>query len=81
MACGTAVLSSNAGSLAEVLGDGAELLPPAGPERWAEALIRLLRDTAARADLVRRGHARVARYSWARTAEQTRAAYRDALGN
>jgi len=80
MACGTPVLSSSAGSLAEVLGDGAELLPPMGPERWAEALTRLLRDTAAREDLVRRGHSRVAGYSWARTAEQTRAAYRDALG-
>ena len=80
MACGTPVLSSDAGSLAEVLGDGAELLPPEGPERWAHALARLLRDTAARADLVRRGHAQVARYSWTRTAEQTRTAYREALG-
>jgi glycosyltransferase involved in cell wall biosynthesis len=80
MACGTPVLSSDAGSLAEVLGDGAELLPPVGPERWAEALTRLMRDTAARADLVRRGHARVAGYSWARTADATRAAYHEALG-
>jgi glycosyltransferase involved in cell wall biosynthesis len=78
MACGTPVLSSDAGSLAEVLGDGAELLPPEGPEAWAAAVTRLLGDSGARAALVRRGHAQVARYSWARTAELTREAYRDA---
>jgi glycosyltransferase involved in cell wall biosynthesis len=81
MACGTPVLSSNAGSLAEILGEGAELLPPENPEQWATAITRLSGDTSARADLVQRGHAQVARYSWAKTADQTRAAYHDALGS
>lgn len=79
MACGTPVLASDAGSLAEVLGDGAELLAPREPEAWAHAVTRLLSDTEARGALVRRGHARVARYAWAKTADATRAAYRAAL--
>lgn len=78
MACGTPVLSSDAGSLAEVLGDAAELLPPREPAAWAHAIERLLGDTARRAELVTRGHAQVARYSWTRAADETRAAYREA---
>lgn len=78
MACGTPVLSSDAGSLAEVLGTAAVLLAPRHPEAWAHRLARLLGDTAWRARLVEAGHAQVARYSWARTAELTRAAYADA---
>jgi glycosyltransferase involved in cell wall biosynthesis len=80
MACGTPVLSSDAGSLAEVLGEAAELLPPEHAAAWAEALARLLGDSSRRDDLVRRGHAQVLRYSWARAADETRAIYREAMG-
>lgn len=79
MACGTAVLASDAGSLAEVLGTAAHLLPPRDPEAWAHAVIHLMRHTGARAALVEAGRAHVARYSWTRTANQTRAAYHAAM--
>jgi len=79
MACGTPVLASDAGSLPEVLGDAAESLPPHGPEAWADTIRRLLGDTTRRSDLAARGRARAARFSWERTAELTRVAYRDAL--
>lgn len=78
MACGTPVLSSDAGSLPEVVGAAAEVLPPRDPEAWAVAIARLLGDGARRADLVARGHAQASRFSWARTADATRAAYRAA---
>lgn len=79
MACGAPVLSSDAGSLPEVVGDAAEVLPPREPEAWAAAIARLLGDGGRRAELAARGRERVARFSWARTADATRAAYRAAL--
>ena len=80
MACGTPVLSSDGGSLPEVVGDAAELLPAVSPESWAEAIARLLGDSARRSALVARGAARVAAFSWARAAAQTRAIYDEAMG-
>lgn len=80
MACGTPVLSSDAASLPEVVGDAARLLPPANSEAWAEAITTLLGDDEARNALVERGRERVARFSWAKTAELTRRAYADAAG-
>lgn len=79
MACGTPVLSSDAGSLREVLGEAAELLPPRDPEAWASAITALLGDAARRAALVARGRTRAARYTWESTAQLTRAAWGEAL--
>jgi glycosyltransferase involved in cell wall biosynthesis len=79
MACGLPVLASDAGSLPEVLGDAAELLPPREPAAWAAAVLRLLSDSTARAQLVARGSKRVAGFTWERTAAATRAIYAEAL--
>jgi glycosyltransferase involved in cell wall biosynthesis len=79
MACGTPVLSSNAGALAEVLGDAACLLPPHDPEAWAAAIVSLLGDAAERGRLVSAGVARAAGFTWERCAELTRAAYAEAM--
>jgi len=78
MACGVPVLSSDAGSLPEVLGDAAELLPPRDPEAWAAAVLRLLSDAAKRAALAERGSRRAAGFTWERTAAMTRAIYEQA---
>jgi len=75
MACGTPVLSSNAGSLPEVVGDAAQLLPPRDPAAWAHAITSLLGSPTRSETLVRRGRERVQRFSWTKTAEATRAAY------
>jgi len=80
MACGTPVLSSNAGSLAEVLGDAARLLPPHGPEAWAHAVQELLADSAGRPARVARGLEHAAGYRWEKTAALTRLAYARAMG-
>ena len=79
MACGVPVLSSDAGSLPEVLGDAAELLPPRDPDAWAAAVLRLLSDAAKRAALAERGSRRAAGFTWERTAAMTRAIYEQAV--
>ncbi len=80
LACGVAVLSSDAGSLPEVLGDCAVYLPPRDAEAWANEVLELLNDGALRTTLGTRGRARAATYTWARTAQLTRALYDEALG-
>ena len=56
-------------------GDAALLFDPTNTVQIADALRRLLADTALAADLVRRGHERCARFSWAEAARGTLAAY------
>jgi glycosyltransferase involved in cell wall biosynthesis len=79
MACGTAVISSNAGPMPEVLGDAALLLAPREPRSWADAIERVLSEPTLAADLRARGTARAALFSWERTARATRDVYREAL--
>jgi glycosyltransferase involved in cell wall biosynthesis len=79
MACGAPVICSNAGPLPEVAGDAAVLLPPTDPAAWADAIVRVLTDSAQAADLRARGFARSALFSWQRAAEATRDVYREAL--
>jgi glycosyltransferase involved in cell wall biosynthesis len=80
MACGVPVLSSDAGSLPEVLGEAAVYLPPREPAAWAEGVRELLADGERRRTLGARGRAHAAGFTWARTAERTRAIYDEAVG-
>ena len=80
MASGTAVITSNVSSLPEVVGDAALLIDPLDPGSIAAAMRQVLGDDSLRADLVRRGHARVSAFSWARAAEATRGVYRQVIG-
>jgi alpha-1,3-rhamnosyl/mannosyltransferase len=76
MACGTPVVAAAAGSLPEVVGDAAPLVPPEDHAALADAVARVLADPEAwRA----RGLAHAAGFTWARCAEQTVAAYRTTL--
>lgn len=78
MACGTPVVSSRGGSLAEVLGEAALTVEPGDAEGFARELLRALDDDALRAHLRTQGLDRAASYTWTRTAEATVAAYRAA---
>ncbi len=77
MAAGTPVVSTDAGALAEVLGDAAEIVPadllaqdrPAGIEALAASLERVLSDDDRRAALVAAGLERSARFTWDTTAD------------
>ncbi|HET6952420.1 MAG TPA: glycosyltransferase family 1 protein [Acidimicrobiales bacterium] len=70
MAVGVPVVATAAGSLPEVCGDGADLVPPGDSDALAAALLRVLTDDEHRAALVARGAAVAARYDWDATAEQ-----------
>ena len=76
MACGTPVLSSCGGALAETLEGGARLLDGAPAGRWAEEIDALTADSGARAALVEAGCLHAGRFSWAATARGTLDVYR-----
>ncbi|MFN8534898.1 MAG: glycosyltransferase family 1 protein [Dehalococcoidia bacterium] len=80
MACGTPVVSSNAGSLAEVTGDGGIQVDPHDETALACAIDAVLGSPALAADLRQRGFVQAARFSWERCADQTLAVYQRVLG-
>lgn len=79
MASGTPVLSSNAASLPEVVGDAAITFDPTDQQAMTEALRRVLSDTALRQQLADAGQRQAAKFSWEETARQTKKVYSDAL--
>jgi len=71
MTAGCPCVVSDAGSLPEVCGDAALYCDPRDERSVADALLRIARDDALRASLVRRGYERAARFSWDRAARDT----------
>ena len=78
MRAGVPVVATRAGSLPEVLGDGALLVEPGDHEALAAALGTCLRDEEERRRLIGAGTAWSARYSWERCGEELESLYRDA---
>lgn len=76
MACGAPVVSSAGGSLPEVLGDAALIIPGFDAAEWAAQIQGLLGDSARRSALKKAGFARVKKFSWEETARQTWDVYR-----
>lgn len=76
MRCGTAVITSEKSSLPEVAGDAALYADPGDPESICQAMRSLVSDEAGRQELIRRGAARAAMFSWDRTASETAEVYR-----
>jgi alpha-1,3-rhamnosyl/mannosyltransferase len=70
MACGAAVVASNASSLPEIAGDAAVLVDPAKPASHVDAIEMLLTDSRARQQLSVAGRARAATFTWASSADQ-----------
>jgi glycosyltransferase involved in cell wall biosynthesis len=77
MACGTPVVTSNVSSLPEVAGDAAMLVNPGNVFDIARGIRDVLTDEPLRAELIRRGRAQAARFSWERSAQQVLEIYRD----
>lgn len=80
MACGTPALVADTSSLPEAVGDMGVCLPPDDAAAWTNALAHILHDTVWRAEAGQRGRERAREFTWARTAAQTVASYRRALG-
>lgn len=76
MACGCPVACSNAGALAETVGDAARLFDPRDVRAIANAVLEVLADPD---EWVQRGLQRAARYSWDATARATDAVYGELL--
>jgi glycosyltransferase involved in cell wall biosynthesis len=80
MACGVPVVVTDSGSLPEVVGDDGIIVPEKDPVMLADAVRRLLNDTAYTDALIKRGVERVSRlYTWSRVAEMTMHMYRGAV--
>lgn len=79
-ASGAAVACSNVTSLPEQAGDAAIIFDPDDIQAIAKAILELWTDERLRARLVERGHARVAHFTWDRTARLFRTEYRRLAG-
>ena len=75
MACGTPVISSNAASLPEIVGDAALLVEPEAAIGWAESIRTVVNDAARLAQMRERGLAQAKNFSWERTARETLQVY------
>ena len=75
MACGAPVVTSNVSSLPEVAGDAAVLVDPTDVDAIATGLERVTGDPTLRDELIEAGRRRIERFSLARMAAATVAAY------
>lgn len=80
MTAGLPVVAARAGSLPEIYEEAAEYCDPRDTESIAAALSRIAGDDELRTRLIALGRRRAAEFSWRRTAEQTVAVYREAVG-
>ena len=71
MAAGVAVVTSSRSALPEVAGDAALLVDPEDGDALIDALNRVTSDEGLRADLVRRGSARAATFTWEKAVAET----------
>jgi glycosyltransferase involved in cell wall biosynthesis len=78
-AAGCPAAVSGTSSLPEVGGDAALYFDPKDGDSIRDAVGRLLSDTALRTELIARGKARVAEFTWEKTAAATIATYHRAL--
>lgn len=79
MACGTAVVVADRGSLPELVGPSGVIVDPDDPDAMELALGELLSSPGRRHDLAEQGLRRAAEFTWERCAELTADAYRSAL--
>jgi glycosyltransferase involved in cell wall biosynthesis len=79
MACGTPAVTSDAASLPEIVGSAAFTLAPDDARGMAAAIIALCTDTALHQSMRQAGLRQAAKFSWARTAQETLAVYRQVL--
>ncbi|MDA8433977.1 MAG: glycosyltransferase family 1 protein [Nitrospiraceae bacterium] len=80
MACGTPVLSSNAASLPEVVGDAGILFDPADCGALSSLILEMAEDSLLRDRLRERGYKQAAKFSWERTASSILASCERATG-
>jgi glycosyltransferase involved in cell wall biosynthesis len=80
MSAGLPVVTSNCSALAEIAGGAALLVDPLDTAALAEGLSRATADSSLRRELIEKGRARAAQFTWRRAAERTRDTYRQFCG-
>jgi len=81
MAAGVPVVTTRAGALPEVVGDGAELVAAGDVDALAAGIAAVLDSPAHAQALVASGRRRVATFSWGRCAEGLAGLYRDVVAS
>jgi glycosyltransferase involved in cell wall biosynthesis len=76
MHCGCPVISSDRGSLPEIVGSAGPLLDPEDVDVWIESIEVILKDDSLREQAKRRGYLQAEKFTWHRTAEETLEIYR-----
>lgn len=79
MACGTPVISSTRGALAEVVASSALVIDPENPQDMANAMNQIAADASLREYYQNRGLANAQRYHWSNTAQQVVEVYQKAV--
>ncbi|MDW7690497.1 glycosyltransferase family 1 protein [Flammeovirgaceae bacterium SG7u.111] len=74
MACGTAVVAANKGSLPEVLGNASYLVDP-NPEDFANAIIEVMGNAKMRQTMQEKGIAQALKYHWSKAGSETLSLY------
>ena len=70
MANSCPVITTNVGSIPEVAGDAAVLVPPHDSRAIAAGMLRLANDDVYRRERIRAGPLQTAKFSWRKTAER-----------
>ena len=82
MSCGIPLISTNGGSLPEVVGDAAIVVPHSNPKALKDAIKLLLKSPEKRLDLGNKGRKRVLeKFTWKRAAKEHVEVYREAIEN
>jgi glycosyltransferase involved in cell wall biosynthesis len=81
MACGRAVICSNASSIPEVANGAALLFDPENSGEMVSALADVLRNSDLRTRMERLGVQRASQFTWQKTAEMTLNVYREVAGD
>jgi glycosyltransferase involved in cell wall biosynthesis len=81
LACGAAVVASNASSVPEVAGDAALLVDPNDGEALVREMRAVLNNAKLRQDLQARGPKQAAKFSWRKAAEETLDVYSAVLSD
>ncbi|MBI5224936.1 glycosyltransferase family 4 protein [Candidatus Micrarchaeota archaeon] len=76
MACGCPVVTSNAVSLPEVVGQAGLLISPSNPNAFASSIERIIKNPKLRGELKVKGLAQSKKFNWENAARQTAAIYK-----
>ncbi len=77
MGCGTPVITSNTSSMPEVSGGAGIIIDPYKPEQITDGMIQLLKDDDLRNEIIEKGYAQAAKFSWKAMAENVLELYKE----